>query len=121
MEAIIRAAAAEASEIAKQSVMEKKLGCVIVDAKKRTIIAGSPNYTVGTLIGHGTDRLMHNVSMHSEMGAIESYAKTKGILQLLHRSLRGRGGGRPFEKEGRRQRKVRVGPRHIARRVPGPR
>jgi len=73
-----------AKAIAQESAMEKRLGCVIVH--RRRVIAHSSNYTVGTrLVG----REMYNVSMHSEMGAIEQLAKRMGFLQSLHRVLSG--------------------------------
>lgn len=78
-------AVATALEEATQSVMEKQMGCVIV--YRRRIIASSANYTVGTLT---CDRL-HNISMHSEMAAIEQLAKSMGYLQTLHRILSGQG------------------------------
>jgi tRNA(Arg) A34 adenosine deaminase TadA len=74
-----------AKEVAQGSAMEKRLGCVILHKKR--VIALSPNYTVGTPINNAG---VHNVSMHSEMGAIEQLAKKMGFLQSLHHVLAGR-------------------------------
>ena len=84
MEAVVDLAMA----IAQNSAMEKRLGCVIVH--KQRIIAHSANYTVGTLTGYSTGKIVTNVSMHSEMGAIEQLVKKMGLLQPLHRILSGR-------------------------------
>ena len=77
-----------AMNVAQESAMEKRLGCVIL--YRRRVIAHSANYTVGTVTGYGSGRIMYNASMHSEMGAIEQLAKKMGFLQSLHHILSGR-------------------------------
>jgi hypothetical protein len=83
-----------AMEVAQKSTMDKHLGCVIVH--RRRVVACSENYTVGTAIKH--NKSLYNVSMHSEMGAIELLAKDMGFLQRLHDILSGRRRHCRFEK-----------------------
>lgn len=73
-----------AAEIAQESKMEKRLGCVIV--YKKHIIASSANRVVGTPRKYAKGPI-YNVSMHSEMAAMEEMLKKHGLLQLAHSLL----------------------------------
>jgi hypothetical protein len=74
-----------ALEIARESKMEKRLGCVIM--RRKRVICASANYPVGT----PNDANVFRASMHSEMGAIEKLFKGLGRVQEIHRVLRRKG------------------------------
>lgn len=77
-----------AADIAQESKMEKRLGCVIV--YKKHVIASSANRVVGTPRLYArpcSQKEIYNVSMHSEMAAMEDMLKKHGLLQLAHSLL----------------------------------
>lgn len=76
-----------ALEIAQDSTMKKRVGCIIVDRRASRIVCSSTNHTVGFPV-LGTNGKMHRVTMHSEMAAIEQLCTSLGRIQDIHSTLR---------------------------------
>lgn len=79
-----------AIDVAMESDMSKKLGCIIVDSVRGRVVAAAPNSLLGTATIDGSGRRVHMASMHSEMAAIEMLVGRLGLLQEIHRALMGR-------------------------------